>query len=355
MFAGVNFGAVQDGGHDEYIEYAINGRKNLDMDKLDNMDDVNHLHPDNTFFRIDTSESVDNWCLFWGLSSMRNFNSVVAPSIMDFYTSIGQTRDVASRMETKLYALRGLFSVKYYFKEYSDKEIRGEKQPSPPDIISDMPDFKYVGDQNKFYLFENQNYVPMGFAYDTFVVDDDLKKLGEAEKCVLLMNSLVLTKEQSAKYYPDVIQKFDMKSAAVSRSMYTKACEERRADSCYYFDYNSQGFEAKIKLDKTKLVFFSVPFENGWSAEVNGQPVDIEKVSYGFMAVPVPAGDSTITFKFRAQGLTLGRTASVCALSVLVIYWVIDYDRRKKRGEDPKIPIVSRIIEKKRSRDAESK
>ena len=106
MFAGVNYGAVQDGGHDEYIKYAINGKDNLDMDKLDKASEVNHLYDDNTFYRIDTSENVDNWCMFWGLSSMRTFHSVVPSSIMDFYTTIGQTRDVASRMPTSLYALR---------------------------------------------------------------------------------------------------------------------------------------------------------------------------------------------------------------------------------------------------------
>ena len=60
--------------------------------------------------------------MFWKLSSMRCFHSVVSTSIMDFYSSIGQTRDVASRMETKVYPLRSLFSVKYYFNELTESE-----------------------------------------------------------------------------------------------------------------------------------------------------------------------------------------------------------------------------------------
>ena len=46
-------------------------------------------------------------------------------SIMDFYSAIGQTRDVASRMETKVYPLRSLFSVKYYFNELTESERKG--------------------------------------------------------------------------------------------------------------------------------------------------------------------------------------------------------------------------------------
>ena len=33
----------------------------------------------------------------------------------------------------------------------------------------------------------------------------------------------------------------------------------------------------KSILKKSKLVFFSVPYDKGWTAYVNGKPADIEK------------------------------------------------------------------------------
>lgn len=343
MMSSVVYGAIQGSSNSDYIERAVNGREKVDLSEYDgDMSDTG-----NTFYRIDTSEGVDNWCMYWGLSSMRTFHSVVPTSIMDFYTSIGQTRDVASRMETKLYGLRGLLSVKYYFKEYSDKQIKGEEAPKAAETITEMPGFEYVGDQNKFYVYKNKNFVPMGFAYDTYILDEELKNVGETEKPVALMNSMVLTEEQGEKY-SKIISKFNMKSEPVSRAMYNRACEEKRAHSCYSFEYDSEGFEAKIKLDAPRLVFFSVPYEKGWTAEVNGKAADVEKVSYGFMAVAVPAGDSTITFKFKAPGLTVGRIASVGGLAVLGIYWYIDYDRRRKRGENPEIPVITKLGRKLR-------
>lgn len=342
MMSSVIYGVVQGDDNPDYIERAINGRDNIDLSVYDG----DQTGVENTFYRIDTSENVDNWCMYWGLSSMRTFHSVVPTSIMDFYTSIGQTRDVASRMEPKLYALRGLFSVKYYFKEWSDKALEGKEEPEENPSVSELSDFEYVGTQNKFYIFENKNYVPMGFAYNTYVTDEDMKKLGEVEKPVMLMESLVLSDEQVQKY-GSVITKFDKSKMNVSRPLYNKAVKEKQEMSCYSFRYDSQGFEAKIKLDTPKLVFFSVPYEKGWSAEVNGTKADIEKVSYGFMAVLVPAGDSTIKFSFKAEGLTLGRIATAGGIAVLVIYWVVDYDRRKKRGEEVSIPVISRFLSRK--------
>ena len=77
---------------------------------------------EDNFFRIDISEDCDNYSMLWGLPNMRAFQSVVNTSIMDFYHEIGLTRDVASRANIEHYTLRGLFSVKYYYRElYKNK------------------------------------------------------------------------------------------------------------------------------------------------------------------------------------------------------------------------------------------
>ncbi len=328
MMSSVVFGAVQGSDNHDYIERAIYGREKIDLSEFDgDMSDSQ-----NTFYRIDTSEGVDNWCMYWGLSSMRTFHSVVPTSIMDFYTSIGQTRDVASRMDTKLYGLRGLLSVKYYFQEFTEDERKGKAEPTPPEYISGLTDFEYVGTQNKFYIYKNPRYVPMGFAYDSYILEEDISTVNDYDKPTLLLNSVLLSPEQEKKYR-GMLTRFDKQHVMVSKALYNRACDERKQMSCYYFDYDHEGFTGKIKLDKPKLVFFSVPYESGWTAEVNGQKTNIEKVSYGFMAVPVPAGESTIVFRFKAAGSTVGKVASVSGLALLGVYIAAGYVSRRRQGD----------------------
>ncbi len=72
-------------------------------------------------------------------------------------------------------------------------------------------------------------------------------------------------------------------------------------------------------------MFFSVPFEEGWSAEVDGKPVDIEKVNVGFMAVKV-SGDGTehtIHFTYRTPGFKPGIVISCAAVLLFAAYFVI--------------------------------
>ena len=88
---------------------------------------------------------------------------------------------------------------------------------------------------------------------------------------------------------------------------------------------------------KEELVFFSIPYEeglfgySGWTAEVNGEAVDIEKVNVGFMAVKVPANTkSTIVFKYKTPGLLLGAIISLIFILLFVLYMLI-WKAPKKR------------------------
>ena len=341
MVGSVCYGAEQgEYIHYKYITNGIFGKENLDIEKLDaNFDDDG-----NDFYRIDTSPDVDNWCMYWGLSSMRTFHSVVPSSIMDFYTSIGQTRDVASRIDTDIYALRGLLSVRYYFDQLSDEELNGANNPS--EYMENLEGFRYVDTQNGFNIYENENWVPMGFAYDKYTTHSVMLTTDNAGKANFLMEALVLDSEQIAKY-SDILEKFD-ETQTIDRSTYVAACNEKRANSCYYFEESSDGFDAKINLDSDKLVFFSVPYDKGWTATVNGEEATIEKVSYGFMAVLCHEGENVIRFDYSAKGFSEGKIITVVSLVVLAAYVGTDYYFRRKKNTGVELDKLTNKTKKKK-------
>ena len=59
---------------------------------------------------------------------------------------------------------------------------------------------------------------------------------------------------------------------------YVQDCRERRATAASVFQMNNSGFHAEITLEKENLVFFSVPYDDGFTAYVNGQEADIVEV-----------------------------------------------------------------------------
>lgn len=286
---------------------------------------------ENQFYRVDISKDYDNYPMFWGDSNMRCFHSIVPPSLMDFYESVGITRDVASRADTENYPLRELFSVRYFY-EYSGSASKDDKNN-----ITDMPMFKQIGEQGSFRLYENEAYIPMGLAYDYYVPQEEYDKLTNLTKEKTLLKALVLSEEQ-IKAYGDILEPLpEAMKYSMADEDFIPYCKERSADACDTFTYDSYGFEATVSLGEPRMVFFSVPYEKGWTAEVNGKPVTAERVSVGFMAVRCGAGDNTITFHYETPGLRIGIIVAACGAGALILYLILMAILCK--GTNPKTPM----------------
>ncbi len=275
----------------DYIDTAIKGGEKITLDDTDE------------FFRIDISENYDNYPMLWGYSNMRCFQSVVSTSIMEFYDSVGIQRDVASRPETSFFPLRGLFSVKYYFNKIDD-EGNEEKNFT-------IPGFKLIGQQNSFNVYENEHYIPMGFTYDYYMTQASFDDLSNHTQVSALLKAIVLNDEQVEKYSHLLMNADDLDEKNFNNESYLKNCDNLIASSCYDFSYSTSGFTAKINTSSDNLVFFSVPYDKGFKAYVNGNETDIEKVSNGFMAVRVPEGENTINFRYMTYGLKTGIKVTV--------------------------------------------
>lgn len=325
----VIYGAVTPSSAADYIDKTINGKSEV----------YEEVSEDN-FFRVDISENCDNYPMVWGLPNMRAFQSVVSTSIMDFYDSIGIQRDVASRADVSHYTLRGLFSVKYFYREKFDgytypelldpdfsvdsSEISDKNgiKASHVDITEKLPGFVYLKSGENFEVYENTLYVPMGFGYDTYVSQEKAENKSKAAREKLLMSALVLTDKQIEKY-SDIMVKAPQSIYNMSPEDYISACREKQQNCSDSFIWDSKGFKAEITLQKPELVFFSVPYSKGWSAEVNGQPVDVERVSYGFMAVKADSGKNTITFHYTTPGLKIGFIITISGIVLLAVFVVV--------------------------------
>ena len=88
--------------------------------------------------------------------------------------------------------------------------------------------------------------------------------------------------------------------------------------TCDSFVIDRKGFTATANFGRERLLFFSVPWDKGWTATVNGEPARIEKANIGFMAVRVPAGEAVIRFDYLTPGLVPGAACSLVSLALLL-------------------------------------
>lgn len=290
------------------IPYILNKGEDVELDDLQTV-------------RSDFFETMDNVGMFWQIPTIQAFQSVVPGSLYEFYPSVGVTRDVASRPETDYYGLRSLLSVKYLFDyAYDNEDFENE------DGQTRMPGYNYIDTQNGYKIYENKYYIPYGFYYKSYVTEAQYDSCDESNRHLLLLKAVVLTDEQVAKYGNTMEHLNDITSVSYGPAAYAFDCRLLQGQSCSSFEYGNSSFTAEITVPEgsDQLVFFSVPYENGWSATVNGEPVDIEKVNIGFMAVAVKGGEtSKIEFTYHTPGLFIGIIVTGAAVLLFVIYMVI--------------------------------
>lgn len=329
-------------GNDFIIPYCLNKGEDLELDDLDEV-------------RSDFYETMDNVGMFWQIPNIQAFHSIVPSSTMEFYHSVGVQRDVASRPKTNYYGLRSLLSVKYLFDYPEDNndflESFGDTR---------MPGYKYLDTQNGFAIYENEYYIPMGFTYQSFICEEEYQLISKDNRHLALLKSMVLSQEQMEKYaditgYKDgMYQKLNnahigdsttynhvkketgytsqIESYSYGYDDYYDDCTKLKQNTCYSFEYVQNGFKAEIiNKDDDNLLFFSVPYDEGWSAFVNGEEVEIEKVNVGFMAVKIEGNTkSNIEFKYETPGLKIGFIITMAAVAVYMLYLAFVIIKKKQ-------------------------
>lgn len=278
---------------------ALPGRGNMDLSEP------------GEFARSDVYKGNDNLAMYWDLPNIQCFHSIIPTSIMAFYPDVGVKRDVSSKPDAKYVHLRSFLSVKWLY------IAETEQEQSP------MRGFTLVDNRLGYNIYQNQNYLPMGFSYDLYITEKDWKALPTDYKSRALLHGIYLDDEAVARHQ-DILQPVEkdwMGGLAIDELELDVA--DRRMMTCDSFTVDTRGFTATADFDRERLVFFSVPWDKGWSATVNGAPARVEQVNIGFMAVRVPAGPVTIRFDYTTPGLRTGAMISGVSLALLLLYLLI--------------------------------
>lgn len=88
------------------------------------------------------------------------------------------------------------------------------------------------------------------------------------------------------------------------------------------------GFTGNISNTGNKLMFISIPYDEGWTAVIDGMKTKIYKANEGFMAVKLDPGEHTVEFKYKRPMQTLGYVVSVLGIAGLIVY----SRKRKKKN-----------------------
>ncbi|TAA68128.1 copper ABC transporter permease [Streptococcus sp. LQJ-218] len=86
---------------------------------------------------------------------------------------------------------------------------------------------------------------------------------------------------------------------------------------------------ATYDVQQDTSIFFTIPYDKGWSASQDGKKIEMKQAQTGFMKVDVPKGKGTITLSFIPNGFITG---AICSFTSLLLFGI--YNHRRKLSKD---------------------
>ncbi|MBO5623508.1 MAG: YfhO family protein, partial [Butyrivibrio sp.] len=195
------------------------------------------------FSRGEVDSTSTNYDMVWGIPSIHCFLSTVPSEIFDFlHGAAGITRTVETNLPVERCGIRALVSGRYYFENADISKNRVFYNQEGTD------GYEYLDTQNGFDIFENMNFIPMGFTFDSYISESQWEKLEASEHDYDLVRVLILPDDVAAMIKGESTMSemtaSELEENPLSYLWFTQACSERAMTSCTRFETDTNGFSA---------------------------------------------------------------------------------------------------------------
>lgn len=111
---------------------------------------------------------------------------------------------------------------------------------------------------------------------------------------------------------------------------YTEALTE---DVLEKVEIGTNEITGAISLDEDKYLVLSIPYQNGWTAYVDGEEVGLQRANYMYMALPLSAGEHTVRLTFEIPAVKYALVIMPCSVVLFIGLLVLGHVRRKRAGK----------------------
>lgn len=129
--------------------------------------------------------------------------------------------------------------------------------------------------------------------------------------------------ERTGKYTFDSLYSASQSSEAIANNI-----ENLALDDIVDTSFEKDKIESKVGASpkNERWIFYSIPYSNGWSATIDGEPAQITKADTTFMAIQVDGNSHEIVLTYETPGIRIGL---ICMIIGVVALFVILYRYRR--------------------------
>ena len=168
-------------------------------------------------------------------------------------------------------------------------------------------------------ILRNKYALPLGFTYDRFIVKKDFRNLSASQKTLTLYKAFVL--DDSVYGNIGGFSKFPLVDTSKNYNWkeFADDIAALKQDTLNMTTFAQNDIKGRLKLDRQKLLFFSIPFDKGWTARIDNKRVNPMMTNIGFIGFVVGPGDHQIELSFNPRFFGLGAIISIVAVIFFVL------------------------------------
>ncbi len=187
---------------------------------------------------------------------------------------------------------------------------------------------KKVGDVT---VFKNKYSVPFGQTYNTYITESEYERCSIDQKSFLTLRTCVIPDN----YKPSIALphfNFSDTTTPFNFDLYRSYVDEISKETLSTTTFDDNHIQGNITISQDKMMYLSIPYDDGWHAYVDNTPVEKIKLSSGMTGLAIKAGKHRIELKYELRYWSKGMMMSGIGILLLVGLTIINPRVNKKRS-----------------------
>jgi uncharacterized membrane protein YfhO len=192
--------------------------------------------------------------------------------------------------------------------------------------------FDSIGKAGDVNILQNRLCLPLGFTYNRCIPLSEFQKLPRQQKEFMLFKAFVAEEPVLPGFMNFKSLTARDSSVAYSWNELTSDVNVLRKDTLQIEVFSNNHIKGNINPAEPKLLFFSIPFDKGWHATIDGKSSELVLCNLGFIGLLVTSGQHKVELNFIPAYFYLSLWLSLGGLLLyLFIVLFVNYTGKRSR------------------------
>ena len=161
--------------------------------------------------------------------------------------------------------------------------------------------FDFIKEINGYTIYKLRNNLSLGFTYSNYITENDFEKLSISQRRDLLNKSIVVDSQ------------FATTLKAVHRVNVSDSTSTEHNQMKITSFLNNE-IEGTINVKQSEILFFSIPYDDGWTLKIDDKITQKQKVFFGLIGAALSKGNHRIELHYEPPFMKLGIIISIVSL-----------------------------------------